>query len=47
MFEKLIGVAWVREMIIAGASAEEIEARWADDVEQFKALRRRYLLYSE
>lgn len=47
MFEKLVGVAWVREMIIAGASAEEIEARWADDVEQFKALRRRYLLYSE
>lgn len=47
MFEKLIGVAWVREMIVAGATAEEIEARWAEDVEEFKQLRKRYLLYKE
>lgn len=47
MFEKLIGVEWVREMIIAGATAEEIEARWASDVEEFKLLRKRYLLYKE
>lgn len=45
MFEKLIGVKWVREMIMEGASAEEIEARWAADVEAFKQLRKRYLLY--
>lgn len=47
MFEKLIGVEWVRQMILSGASADEIEARWAEDVEAFKALRRRYLLYDE
>lgn len=47
MFEKLIGVKWVREMIMEGASAEEIEARWAADVEAFKQLRKRYLLYKE
>ena len=47
MFEKLIGVGWVREMIVAGATAEEIEARWASDVEEFKLLRKRYLLYKE
>lgn len=47
MFEKLIGVEWVREMIMAGATAEEIEARWASDVEEFKLLRKRYLLYKE
>lgn len=47
MFEKLIGVGYVREMIMAGASAEEIEARWAEDVEEFKVLRRKYLLYKE
>lgn len=47
MFEKLIGVGWVREMIIAGESAATIEARWADDVEEFKQLRRKYLLYDE
>ncbi len=47
MFEKLVGVAWVREMIIEGRSAEEIEACWREDVEQYKVLRRRYLLYEE
>lgn len=47
MFEKLVGVAWVREMIIEGCSAEEIEACWSEDVEQYKVLRRRYLLYEE
>ena len=47
MFEKLIGVGWVREMIVEGATAEEIEARWASDVEEFKLLRKRYLLYKE
>lgn len=47
MFEKLIGVEWVREMIVAGATAEEIEARWVSDVEEFKLLRKRYLLYKE
>lgn len=47
MFEKLIGVKWVREMIVAGEGAEAIEARWAEDVEEFKRLRHKYLLYAE
>ena len=47
VFEKLIGVGYVREMIIAGATAEEIEARWSEDVERFKQQRRPYLLYEE
>ncbi len=47
MFEKLIGVDWVRQMIIEGYDAEAIEARWRDDVEAFKVLRRDYLLYDE
>lgn len=46
-FEKLIGVDYVREMIIQGKPAEEIEAMWIDDVEQFKKQRRPYLLYEE
>lgn len=45
MFEKLIGVGYVREMILAGASEAEIRARWADDVRRFRKLRGRYLLY--
>jgi uncharacterized protein YbbC (DUF1343 family) len=47
MFEKLIGVEYVREMIIEGHTAEEIEAMWTDDVEAFKELRKKYLLYND
>ena len=45
MFEKLVGVGWVREMILAGAPEEEIRARWADDVERYRERRTKYLLY--
>lgn len=47
MFEKLIGVEYVRRMIIEGYTAEEIEAMWTDDVEAFKELRKKYLLYND
>ena len=47
MFEKLIGVSYVREMIINGHTAQEIESMWASDVEKFKTQRRKYLLYRE
>lgn len=46
-FERLIGVDYVREMIGKGASAQEIEACWQDDVAQFKKARAQYLLYDE
>jgi uncharacterized protein YbbC (DUF1343 family) len=46
-FEKLVGVDYIREMIMAGASAEQIAVLWKDEVEQFKVLRRKYLLYRE
>ena len=44
-FEKLIGVDYVRTMIEAGKSADEIKAVWKDDVEKFKIQRKKYLLY--
>ena len=44
-FEKLIGVDYVRKMIEAGASAEEIKARWETDVTEFRILREKYLIY--
>ncbi|MBO7235912.1 MAG: DUF1343 domain-containing protein [Alistipes sp.] len=47
MFEKLIGVDYVRRMIIDGYDAEAIESRWAEDVAEFKILRSKYLLYDE
>ncbi|MDL2322380.1 DUF1343 domain-containing protein [Bacteroidales bacterium OttesenSCG-928-A17] len=46
-FENLIGVNYVRKMIIAGKSNDEIKGVWAKDVEKFREQRRPYLLYSE
>jgi uncharacterized protein YbbC (DUF1343 family) len=46
-FEKLVGVEYIRPMIIEGKSATQIAERWKADVEQFKSLRRKYLLYAE
>ena len=46
-FDLLMGQTYVREMIEAGASADEIKERWADDVAAFKQQRKPYLLYPE
>ena len=47
VFETLIGVDYVRQMILDGYSAPEIKARWSDDVERFKKQRKPDLLYAE
>lgn len=47
MFLLLTGVDYVKEMIMEGKSAAEIRARWQPEVEEFKTLRRKYLLYEE
>ncbi len=46
-FEKLVGVDYIRKMIVEGHSADEIRAVWRGDIEKFKSLRQRYLLYKE
>ena len=46
-FEKLVGVDYIRQDIIAGKSADEIKQKWSGDVEQFVKQRRPYLLYEE
>lgn len=46
-FEKLVGVDYIRKMIIAGENAETIRKRWKKDVEKFKIQRKPYLLYKE
>ncbi|MBR2325954.1 MAG: DUF1343 domain-containing protein [Alistipes sp.] len=46
-FEMLVGVDYIRKMVIEGRSADEIRAVWQGDVKRFKNLRRRYLLYEE
>lgn len=47
IFNKLAGVDYLREMIEAGRSAEEIRDRWRPDVERFRNERSQYLLYAE
>ena len=47
MFDRLTGTDYVRQMILQGAGANRIKARWADDVERFKQTRKPYLLYEE
>ena len=46
-FEKLVGVDYIREMIVAGETNEEIKKMWKVDVEKFKMQRKPYLLYEE
>lgn len=46
-FEKLIGVDYVRPMILSGKSADEIKTRWQPDIRRFKQQRKPYLLYPE
>ena len=46
-FVKLTGQDYIQQMIMEGKSAEEIAEMWKDDVEQFKAQRKPYLLYEE
>ncbi|MBQ7856730.1 MAG: DUF1343 domain-containing protein [Alistipes sp.] len=44
-FEKLVGVEYVRRMIVEGCSVDEIRARWMPDLERYKTLRNKYLIY--
>lgn len=46
-FEKLVGVDYIRTMIMEGKSNEQIRAMWKNDVEKFKKQRKEYLLYPE
>ena len=46
-FEKLVGVDYIRPMIMEGKTASEIRSRWQTDLENYKLLRRKYLLYEE
>lgn len=46
-FEKLVGVDYIRKMIIDGKSADEIKKMWKGDVEKFSLQRKPYLLYEE
>lgn len=44
-FDKLAGSDILREQIIAGLSEKQIRESWKLDLEKFKAIRKKYLLY--
>lgn len=46
-FENLIGVGYVRDMIVQGYSAEQIESMWQEDIDRFLSQRKPYLIYEE
>lgn len=46
-FELLVGVDYIRPMIMEGKTASQIRSRWQPELENYKLLRRKYLLYEE
>ncbi len=46
-FDKLAGTNKLREQIVAGKSEDEIRASWQQDLDEFKLLRKKYLLYAD
>lgn len=45
LFDRLIGVGYVGDMVEIGYTAEEIKRMWRGDVERFEEQRRPYLIY--
>lgn len=46
-FDKLAGSDQLRQQIISGVSEEEIRQSWQEDLEKFRSIRKKYLLYPE
>ena len=46
-FDKLAGNSQLRRQIEAGMSAEDIRAGWQDGIDQFKEIRKKYLIYED
>jgi len=46
-FEKLAGTDNLRKQIEEGLSEQEIRANWQEDIEAFKKIRKKYLLYTD
>jgi uncharacterized protein YbbC (DUF1343 family) len=46
-FDNLAGNSTLRWQIINGKSEQDIRASWSKDLEKFKKIRKRYLLYSD
>jgi len=46
-FEKLAGTTQLREQVDEGLTASEIHASWQKDIDTFKKIRKKYLLYPD
>jgi len=46
-FDKLAGTTELRKQIVEGVSEEEIRASWQKDLEAYKVIRKKYLLYTD
>jgi uncharacterized protein YbbC (DUF1343 family) len=46
-FEKLAGTNQLREQIMAGKSESEIRKSWQPELEKFKEIRKKYLIYTD
>ena len=46
-FDKLCGTSTIREMVIAGKSENDIRDSWQTELNQYKAMRKKYLLYPD
>ena len=46
-FDKLAGTTELRKQIVDGVSEEEIRASWQKDLEAYKIIRKKYLLYTD
>lgn len=46
-FDKLAGTDVLRKQIIAGQTEEQIRDSWKDELSEYKAMRKKYLLYTD
>jgi hypothetical protein len=46
-FDKLAGNTLLRKQVVSGASEDEIRASWQKDLDSYKAIRKKYLLYPD
>lgn len=44
-FDRLVGNSWVRQALAEGRPVKEIVERWQEELERFKEVRAKYLLY--
>jgi uncharacterized protein YbbC (DUF1343 family) len=46
-FDQLAGTAKLRQQIISGTSEDDIRKSWINDIDKFKKIRKKYLLYPD